>query len=367
MDGDLIYAFSDSLAFTYVFNVSNPTEPVLVSRFSPNEITEDFEIQYDILGVGQDIIYFSATVYDDSVVVNDDIHIFDSADLDNIQFVSCYNPEDIVVGKPFIIKESVALVNVIRANSETGIGVLDLTDPADPILVGFSESLFSIEKTKFVDETAIVAGNGIGIYNCSEAINFNFPPAFTDAPPESLMVPEVGVEVSLDITGRDRKGEAVSFSVIWDGNDPGVSFSDKEDGTAEFRWTPEEEDEGLHTAHFIISDGALTDTATTVLVVGNVQSVEPDPTHPSSMSLLEVYPNPFNSMTTIHYTTPNTSEVKLTIYDVVGRQIADLFVGTVESGGHSFVFDGSGFESGVYVVRMTNGGNDKYEKILLVK
>ncbi|MBT7789658.1 MAG: T9SS type A sorting domain-containing protein [Calditrichaeota bacterium] len=367
MDSDRIYTFSDSLATTIVYDVSNPAEPELLSIFHPMDNIDNFEVEYDMLGVHENHLYYRTTVRSDSGDVYDGIHIFDATNLEDIQFIGRYHPEGFTVGGQFDIQNQVTLVG-ISYEFDGGLGVLDLSDPADPVVVGYLDSAISGSKRRLEGETAVLAGSGgIGIYDCSEALAFDFPPSFTNTPPETLEIPQYGAEVNFVFTGWDRKGDPVSFSMNWEGENPGAELTDMENGTGEFHWTPREYDTGWHTVHLIISDGALTDTTSTVFAVGNVQSVETESAPPSSMFLLEAYPNPFNSMTTIRYTTPNTSEVKLTIYDVVGRQIADLFFGTVESGGHSFVFDGSGFESGVYVVRLTNGGEDKHEKILLVK
>ncbi|MBT7789657.1 MAG: T9SS type A sorting domain-containing protein, partial [Calditrichaeota bacterium] len=367
-DGDRCYTSQDSVGNSGIFDVSDPENIVYLGQISTEGLVEGL-IDLKLYGVYNDHLYYQSYVAHEHWVKGP-IIIIDASDPVDIRHVGQCHIDVSVLGKSFEVSGSNAFVKISgdeERNTPGGLGVLDLSDPADPVLVGYIDVPFEINAITPEEETVIVAGPGIGIYDCSEALDFDFPPSFTNAPPETLEIPQYGTEVNFEFTGWDRKGDAVSFSMNWEGENPGAELTDLENGTGEFHWTPREEDIGWHTAQFVISDGALTDTTATVFAVGNVQSVETETVPPSSMSLLEVYPNPFNSMTTIHYTTPNTSEVKLTIYDVVGRQIADLFVGTVESGGHSFVFDGSGFESGVYVVRMTNGGNDKYEKILLVK
>ncbi len=76
-------------------------------------------------------------------------------------------------------------------------------------------------------------------------------------------------------------------------------------------------------------------------------------TLPLSLRLYANYPNPFNPLTTIAYDVPVTSEVTLTLYDVLGRNVATLVSGTVPPGNHQATWDGSSSPSGVYLYRIT--------------
>ncbi len=79
---------------------------------------------------------------------------------------------------------------------------------------------------------------------------------------------------------------------------------------------------------------------------------EPPDALPTSFSLQQNYPNPFNPSTTIRFELPKSSEVRLTVYDVLGRDVSVLVNDTRDAGYHEAKFDGSGLSSGVYFYRL---------------
>lgn len=64
------------------------------------------------------------------------------------------------------------------------------------------------------------------------------------------------------------------------------------------------------------------------------------------------YPNPFNPSTTLDYSTPERSEVRLVVYDMFGRELATLASGEKEGGVYSVTFDGAHLSSGQYLARI---------------
>jgi hypothetical protein len=75
-------------------------------------------------------------------------------------------------------------------------------------------------------------------------------------------------------------------------------------------------------------------------------------TIPNVCSLSQNYPNPFNPTTQISFNLPQASFVKLTIFDVAGREVATLINGMRDAGPHEITFDGSGLASGIYLCRL---------------
>ena len=73
---------------------------------------------------------------------------------------------------------------------------------------------------------------------------------------------------------------------------------------------------------------------------------------PTRFSLAQNFPNPFNPGTTITYELPRASEVRLSVYDILGREVSVLVNGRVDAGSHRARFDGSGLASGVYMYRL---------------
>ncbi|MBX2818498.1 MAG: T9SS type A sorting domain-containing protein [Rhodothermaceae bacterium] len=81
--------------------------------------------------------------------------------------------------------------------------------------------------------------------------------------------------------------------------------------------------------------------------------IEPLPPEPSFvLGFDQNFPNPFSSYTTLRYSLPKTMQVRLAIYDILGRELAVLSEGTQEAGVYSQVFDGSRLAPGIYYARM---------------
>jgi hypothetical protein len=79
---------------------------------------------------------------------------------------------------------------------------------------------------------------------------------------------------------------------------------------------------------------------------------------PQVYALQQNYPNPFNPSTTIPFLVPHSGNVRLTIYDLLGRRVADLMNGSISAGQHSVVWNGQDERgrdaaSGTYIVRMS--------------
>ena len=87
----------------------------------------------------------------------------------------------------------------------------------------------------------------------------------------------------------------------------------------------------------------------------------------STYALLQNYPNPFNPSTTISYEIPVRSQVRVTVYDVMGRMVAELYNGVRESGRYSQVWNASDLASGMYLVKIDNDRFTATRKMLLLK
>ena len=81
----------------------------------------------------------------------------------------------------------------------------------------------------------------------------------------------------------------------------------------------------------------------------------PSGAQPAFFNLGQNYPNPFNPTTVIRYQLPVTSEVKLVVFDILGREVALLVNERKALGSYDVKFDASGLSSGVYLYRLTAG------------
>jgi photosystem II stability/assembly factor-like uncharacterized protein len=88
---------------------------------------------------------------------------------------------------------------------------------------------------------------------------------------------------------------------------------------------------------------------------------------PRAYILCQNYPNPFNPSTTIRYGLPERSRVTLSVFNILGQQLAEILRGEEESGYHEVRFDASGLASGVYFYRLEAGEFIQTRRFVLVR
>ncbi|HEY3296393.1 MAG TPA: T9SS type A sorting domain-containing protein [bacterium] len=96
-------------------------------------------------------------------------------------------------------------------------------------------------------------------------------------------------------------------------------------------------------------------------------SAEPAAKPAQNFMLDAAYPNPFNASTNIRYSLPAAGYVRLAVYDVLGRHIADLVNSSVSAGEHRAMWNPVNVASGVYVVRLQAADQIAQQKVLLLK
>lgn len=122
-----------------------------------------------------------------------------------------------------------------------------------------------------------------------------------------------------------------------------------------------------------VTDGTATNTGTLLgwglrfngsLVVGsqNISSKIPD-----KFELSQNYPNPFNPATKIKFQIPSNELVKLTVYDVLGREIKVLVNNKMIAGVYEYEFNASNLSSGIYFYRLEAGKFISIKKMMFIK
>jgi Secretion system C-terminal sorting domain len=86
-----------------------------------------------------------------------------------------------------------------------------------------------------------------------------------------------------------------------------------------------------------------------------------------SYKLDQNYPNPFNPATTISYSIPKESNVSLIVYDIMGKQVAELVNSKQAAGSYRVGFDATKFASGTYFYKLTTGDFISVKKMILLK
>ncbi len=88
---------------------------------------------------------------------------------------------------------------------------------------------------------------------------------------------------------------------------------------------------------------------------------------PSGFALEQNYPNPFNPTTSIAFSLPQSAQINLTVYDVLGRRVATLVNGQLAAGQHQVQFEASSLPSGMYLYRLTTPTGSITQKMMLLK
>ena len=110
-----------------------------------------------------------------------------------------------------------------------------------------------------------------------------------------------------------------------------------------------------------------------IALVSEIQNKEALEGFDNSSSPSESYfsakntPNPFNPITTISYVLPNSTNVSITIYDRLGRQVEVLVDQNQDAGEHSVDFNASNYPSGIYFYRIKTPEKTEVRKMLLSK
>lgn len=121
----------------------------------------------------------------------------------------------------------------------------------------------------------------------------------------------------------------------------------------------------------LLSDGTAKVTADSeprfVITAQQPVSTEIPGDVPKELELTQNYPNPFNPSTIISYSVPEQAHIRLTVYDMLGRQIAVLVDEQQGPGGYDVTWDGTDFSSGMYLYRIEAGNQSKTRRMMLIK
>jgi hypothetical protein len=151
-----------------------------------------------------------------------------------------------------------------------------------------------------------------------------------------------GTSRANDAIGTSTSGYATDFSALWTGNYAGTAGVQGNFCIAQLTNSP-------------IPTGITTPTGT-----------------PAEFKLSQNYPNPFNPATKIEYAIPFDSKVVLSVYDMLGKEVATLVNNNFQKAGfYSVDFNGSNLISGIYFYKITAQGSKNdfvmTKKMILIK
>ena len=120
----------------------------------------------------------------------------------------------------------------------------------------------------------------------------------------------------------------------------------------------------------VIEDGATLDIEHINIVAGNQSSevsVRWNAAEIHNFEIANVYPNPFNPVTQIDYNLNQDGNLKISVYNILGQEVAVLYSGYQTEGNNFVTWDATSMSSGVYYITMALNGQVDTHKAVLVK
>jgi len=88
---------------------------------------------------------------------------------------------------------------------------------------------------------------------------------------------------------------------------------------------------------------------------------------PLTFDLAQNYPNPFNPSTSIKYSVPESGNIRLSVLNIVGEEVAVLAEGFSQAGSFEVTFDASNLSTGVYLYKLQSANSVQTKKMMLLK
>ncbi len=180
----------------------------------------------------------------------------------------------------------------------------------------------------------------------------------------TVKVHNVPVAVTFQYTATDADGDPFTWTLV-----SGKGFIST---TGLYTWTPVAADKGTtNTVKVRITDAAnpliFTETTAVLTVENLITSVESIEGVPTNFALLQNYPNPFNPSTTIQFAIPTSSNVKVSVFNILGEEVAVLVNSMMAAGNYKVSFNASNLPSGLYLYRIQADNFNQVRKMMLTK
>ena len=104
-----------------------------------------------------------------------------------------------------------------------------------------------------------------------------------------------------------------------------------------------------------------------VLAVTTTSVIERGTGIPEAFALRQNFPNPFNPSTSIRYDLPSAGMIRLSVYNMLGQEVAKLVNEMQPAGVYTVHFDASRLPSGVYLYRLASGSQLSTQKMIFMK
>ncbi len=335
--------FAYVLAYNfYIFDISDPSKPTLVSSFKHNDLANDLYINGT----------FAYVVYSIVSEANTGLKILDISDPTNpVQtgFSTTYDLDNIDGKGDY----------VYTLNSATAwLHIIDVSNPSNPVVKSKLDMKGQTNDITVVGDYAYVANrlDGLRIINISDPSN-PIEVGFYDT--DNLAF---GVSVSGGLAYVADGSCGLLVIDITKPSDPTkIGFLDIDGDWHNFYANDVLSDEN----HAYIAYGGYG-----FCIVGKDQQVGIEDISLSDIrnfNLEQNFPNPFHTITTINYSLQTKGKVKLSVFDITGREIKTLVNKKQTGGAYSVLFDGSGLDSGIYTYELKVDSYAQRRKMLFLR
>jgi hypothetical protein len=195
--------------------------------------------------------------------------------------------------------------------------------------------------------------------------NTNTPPSFAVAGAKQMPDTTIlgGKNLIFTYKAIDAEGDNISYFL----QDPKPDGAIIVASTGVFGWRPSNKQAGKWQIVVLASDGVFS-TPSRIAYVTVVPDTKVEGEEvPVSFELYQNYPNPFNPTTSIKFALPKESQVKLSVYTILGQEVATLVNSVMSAGYHTVNFDASNLPSGMYIYKIDAGSFSQIKKMLLMK
>ena len=125
-----------------------------------------------------------------------------------------------------------------------------------------------------------------------------------------------------------------------------------------FGFQADGDNDGLHIGYFVDDLRVINNSGLSVMAPVAI---------PDGLELGEPWPNPFNPVCRVDVRTQGAEALRLALYNLMGQEVAVIFVGTLPEGRRSFTVDGRGLASGLYLLSAVQGERREIRRLLLVR
>ncbi|MBK6912025.1 MAG: T9SS type A sorting domain-containing protein [bacterium] len=365
--GDVLYSVGSNDRLDLV-DITNPAAPVVIEAMNAYGAPNAVAVAGDILLLKTSSNFVAADISDprepipvgglwmdgfttDMVIQGDYAYL---ATFDYFGTVDIADPMDPI----FVDSQPIHWCQGVAANTthvylaeQTSIRVFSLNEPAHPQEIG----LFEPEGPIF---DVALAGNTMLVAEASGIISLNVTnpaaPQVLDTFVTAFSPTTVTVDGHLALVGTGPGG-----LLVLDISQPTalreLAFFDGDPETAH----------ALRYGNFVFS--AETEQLTVYDISAALNTPEQHAPFASAFTLNAIYPNPFNNTATISFDLPRAMTGRLAVYDVLGREVDEIFKGRFGAGTHSMQINGANLSSGTYFVQLASPQFTTTQKAVLVK